>query len=196
MMVFKRKQIVILTLILVIVVVGYLQYSYRQGSTTASKQAGNLDQSAVYVDNQVDNQGLTDSANSVATDVKVQSATASKAANDFFAQAKMDKEQTRSKGSESLKAITEDTNASKEARDKAYSQMVSLSGNADKEMRIETLIDKMGFSGCVALIGDDGSVDIVLKTPSLSNSQAAQVYDAVSRQANVDMGNIHIKKLF
>jgi stage III sporulation protein AH len=196
MMVFKRKQIVILTLILVIVVVGYLQYSYRQGSTSASKQAENLDQSAVYVDNQVDNQGLTDSANSVATDVKVQSATASKAANDFFAQAKMDKEQTRSKGSESLKAITEDTNASKEARDKAYSQMVSLSGNADKEMRIETLIDKMGFSGCVALIGDDGSVDIVLKTPSLSNSQAAQVYDAVSRQANVDMGNIHIKKLF
>jgi stage III sporulation protein AH len=192
MMVFKRKQIVILVLILLIVVVGYLQYSYRQGSTSASTDVN--PEEAVFVENQVDDQGLTGDENSTVAEAKV--LTASKAANDFFAQAKMDKEQTRSKSSESLKAITDDTNASKEARDKAYSQMVALSGNADKEMRIETLIDKMGFSDCVALVGDDGSVDIVIKTPSLTNQQVAQIQDTVSRQANVAIENIVIKKLF
>jgi stage III sporulation protein AH len=195
MMVFKRKQIIILALILMIVVVGYLQYSYRQGSTSASTDLNNLDE-AVYVDNQVDNQGLTDSNNSTAANAQVLNVNASKAANDFFAQAKMDKDQTRSQSSEALKAITEDTTASKEARDKAYSQMTALSANSDKEMRIETLIDKMGFSDCIALIGDNGSVDIVIKTPSLTNQQVAQIQDTVSRQANVSIENIVIKKLF
>lgn len=38
MMVFKRKQIIILALILLIVVAGYLQYSYRQGNTSADSE--------------------------------------------------------------------------------------------------------------------------------------------------------------
>ena len=53
MMVFKRKQIVILALILMIVVAGYLQYSYRQGSTSANTE-GKLGE-AVYVDNEIEN---------------------------------------------------------------------------------------------------------------------------------------------
>ncbi|MDH7605762.1 MAG: SpoIIIAH-like family protein, partial [Melioribacter sp.] len=48
---------------------------------------------------------------------------ATKEASNYFAQAKIDKEMTRSKGTDSLKSITEDMNASKEARDKAYDQM-------------------------------------------------------------------------
>lgn len=196
MMVFKRKQIVILALILLIVVVGYLQYSYRQGSTSLGNGAGKLDD-AVYVDNQVQDQGLSDSNQSVASDVKTQeNVTASKAANDFFAQAQMDKETSRSKNEESLKAVVDDTNASKEAKDKANDQLVVLVANSDKEMRVETLIEKMGFNDCVALMGDDGSMDIVIKTPSLTSQQTAQITDTVSRQANISIDKIHIKKLF
>ena len=102
----------------------------------------------------------------------------------------------RSKNNESLKAITEDENAAKEVKAKAYDEMMTLTENADKEMRVETLIDKMGFSDCVALLGDDGSIDIVIKTPSLTNAQTAQITDTVSRQANISIENIHIKKLF
>lgn len=195
-MVFKRKQIVILALILMIVVAGYLQYSYKQGSTSADKDAGKLGD-AVYVDNQIENQGIAGAEDETANSVKPQeNVSASKMANDFFAQAKMDKEQSRGKSNESLKAITEDVNASKETRNKAYDQMMAIVDKADKEMRIETLINKMGFSDCVALFADDGSIDIIVKTPSLTNAQTAQITDIVARQGKVTVDNIHIRKLF
>lgn len=193
-MVFKRKQIVILALILMIVVAGYLQYSYKQGSTSADDAAAKLGD-AVYVDNQIENQGIAGTENT-ATNESQANISASKLANDFFAQAKMDKEQSRSKSNESLKAITEDVNASKETRSKAYDQMMAIVERADQEMRIETLINKMGFSDSVALFADDGSIDIIVKTPSLTSSQTAQITDLVARQAKLTVDNIHIKKLF
>lgn len=195
-MVFKRKQIVILALILMIVVAGYLQYSYRQGSTSAGGDASGKLGDAMYVDNQIENQGIGDTdADTDATQVQA-NVTASKMANDFFAQAKMDKEESLSKSSESLKAITEDVNASKETRTEAYDRMMALIDRADTESRIETLINKMGFNDSVALFAEDGSIDVIVKTPSLTSAQTAQITDIVTRQAKLTTDNIHLKKLF
>ena len=196
MVVFKRKQIVVLALILVIVVAGYLQYSYKQGSTSAAKDNGKLGE-AVYVDSQAENGGLalveakTEDKKDKKTEVS-----ASKMANDFFAQAKIDKEVSRSKSSSSLKVITEDTNASADTREVAYDKMMALVEKADKEMRIETLIKDAGFSDSLAVFADDGSIDIIVKAPSLTTAEIAQISDIVSRQASVDIEKIHIKKLF
>ncbi len=195
MMVFKRKQIVILALVLVIVIAGYLQYSYRQGSTSTDVE-GRLGE-AVYVDNEIYNEGLEGSEFSLAEETNGQNnITASKIANNYFVQARMDKEQSRSKSNESLKAITEDANASEEIITEAHEKMIMLTENSEKEMRIETLINKMGFEDTFILFADDGSVDIVVKTPSLSRSQAAQITDIVIRQGNAQVEDIHIKPLF
>lgn len=197
MMVFKRKQIIVLALILMIVVAGYLQYSYKQGSTSASSDNGKLGE-AVYVDNQLEDQGSDQSTLSKNEDKKDKKTevSASKLANDFFAQAKIDKEMSRSKSNDSLKGIIEDSNASKEIKAEAYDKMMALVDNADKEMRIETLIKEKGFSDAVALFADDGSIDIIVKTPSLSIAQTAQISDIVSRQAKVQIEDIHIKTLY
>lgn len=195
MMVFKRKQIVILALILMIVVAGYLQYSYRQGSTSADTES-KLGE-AVYVDNEIQDEGLAGADQGTADNITAQkNVVASKMANDFFAESKMDKETSRSKSNESLKAIADDTNASKEARETANDKMIALTETADKEMRIEVLINKLGFADSFVLFADDGSVDIVVKTPSLSTSQTAQITDVVTRQAKVTVEDIHIKTMF
>ncbi len=195
MMVFKRKQIVILALILLIVVAGYLQYSYRQGSTAADAD-GKLGE-AVYVDNEIYNEGFEEPEMDVSENIDDQTnVTASKIANDYFVQARMDKEQSRSEAAESLKAITEDINASVEIKDEAHSKMIAIVENTEKETRIETLINKMGFDESFILFADNGSIDIVVKTPSLSTSQTAQITDIVTRQADVDVSDIHIRTMF
>jgi stage III sporulation protein AH len=195
MMVFKRKQIVILALILLIVVAGYLQYSYKQGSTTVDAE-GKLGE-AVYVDNEINNEGFEESGMDLAEDIDDQTnVTASKIANDYFVQARMDKEQSRSEAADSLKTITEDINASAEIKDEAHSKMIALVENTEKETRIETLINKMGFEESFILFADNGSIDIVIKTPSLSTSQTAQITDIVTRHADADVADIHIKTMF
>jgi hypothetical protein len=197
MVVFKRKQIVVLALILMIVVAGYLQYSYKQGSTSADKDNGKLGD-AVYVDSQTNNDTEDVAENDLTKDKAVAKTdvSASKVANDFFAQAKIDKEMSRSKSNDSLKAISDDGNASEQARADAYDRMMELVEDSDKEMRIETLIKEKGFSDAIAIFADDGSIDIVVKTPSLTTAQTAQIADIVSRQGKVAIKDIHIKKMY
>lgn len=189
-MAFKRKQIVILSLVLMIVIAGYLQYSYKASSvSTTDKETGKLGE-AVYVDS---TSAKSDEKTDKTTNKDVN---ASKQANDFFAQAKLDKEMARSKDTDSLKQITEDTNASKEAKDKAYNEMVGIIADAEKEMKIETLVKGKGFSDTVVLFGEDKSIDVYVKAPSLSSVEVAQISDIVARQANVEMTSIHIKNKY
>jgi stage III sporulation protein AH len=199
MVVFKRKQIVILSLVLMIVVAGYLNYSYKNGSVSVNgKDSGKLGE-AVYVDN-ADGVDNTDLAGDVQVDSKIskteEASSASKQVNDYFAQAKMDKEEARGINKDSLKEITEDKNASKDAKAKAYDQMMKVIGNSEKEMKVELLIKEKGFNDVIALFGDDGSLDIIIKSPNLTSAQTAQITDIVSRQANVEISNMHIKNVF
>ena len=196
MMVLKRKQIVILALILLIVVAGYLQYSYRQGSTSADSE-GRLGE-ALYVDCDNYNDEMFGSDSDLADEgfgdqVNI---TASKMANDYIIQAKLDKEQSRSEAADSLKAIVEDATVSTEIREEAHNKMMALAENLERESRIEILINKMGFEDSFILFADNGSVDIIVKTPSLTSSQAAQITDIVMRQADVDVEDIHISTMF
>ncbi len=205
MMVFKRKQIVVLSLVLMLVVAGYLQYSYKKSSVSVDGKDNDKLGEAVYVDNDYstlseDKEAAGDKSKSEDKDKKddksSKTQSASKEASDFFAQSKLDKEVTRGKNTDSLKSITEDVNASKEAKNNAFDQMTKISDNSDKEMRIETLVKKQGYNDVIALFGDDGSVDIVVESPNLTSAQTAQIYDIVSRQANVEIGKIHIRNIF
>ena len=200
-MVFKRNQIVVLSLVLMIVVAGYLQYSYKQSSLSASNKDNSKIGEAVWVDNSqaIDKQ----TSAQVSADIKSTSnakasgaVSASKEANNYFTQSKLDREISRGKDTDSLKSITSDSSVAKETKAKAYGAMMKLVENSQKEMRLETLIKEKGFSDVLALFGDDGSVDIVVKSPDLTDAQAAQIYDIASRQANISIAKIHIKNKF
>jgi stage III sporulation protein AH len=190
----KRKQIIVLSLVLMLVIAGYLQYHYNKTATQFSEddsQIGN----AVYVDNQDVKEGDNVSTTATGDDEK-QTATASREANSFFAQAKIDRDVVRDKDIETMKSIYEDDLASKEAKDKAYEKMMQIVETSHKEANIETLIKETGFDDAVALFSDSGSVDIIVKAPAISKAQTAKIVDIVARHGNVPFDKIVIKKMF
>lgn len=205
MMVYKRKQIVVLSLVLMIIVAGYLQYSYRKSSSsTAGKEDGRLGE-AVYVDGMSLEEELSKSKkdekeekkNEKKDDKKAQEEVeASQQANDFFYQAKIEKEVARSQGREALAEITEDTSASPETVAKAHEMIMDMVTLAEKEAKIELLVKDLGFSDVVALFGDDGSLDIVVKAPSLSSTEVAQIADIASRQADIEISKIVVSSKY
>lgn len=187
----KRRQIVVLALVLMIVVAGYIQYSYKKsGYSQNDDDAGKLGE-AVYVDNQNFLESLDDNGKG---DEKI--VTASKEAENYFAQTKLEKEISRSKDEDRFRSIAEDEKASAEIQQQAYEKMMALYDNSDKEMRIEALIKKQGFDDVIALFADDGSVDIIVKVSNLTTSQVAQITDIVNRQANVEIEKIIVKHKF
>jgi len=184
----QRKQIIVLSLVLMLVIAGYLQYSYNKSSQFSEEDSAQIGD-AVYVDN------LDVTAGDVAkTDLKT--ATASKEANTYFAQTRMDREVVRGKDIETMKDITDDQLASKEAKVKAQEQMLALVDISQKEVNIENLIKGKGFSDVIALFADDGSIDIVVKAPAISKADAAKIADIVVRQGNVPFDKIVIKPMF
>lgn len=184
----QRKQIIVLSLVLMLVIAGYLQYSYNKSPQFSEEDSAQIGD-AVYVDN------LDVNASDVAKDDQ-KTATASKEANNFFAQAKIDRDVVRGKDIETIKGITDDQLASKEAKAKAQDEMLKIVEISQKEENIETLIKAKGFSDAVALFADDGSVDIVIKAPAISNADAAKIADIVVRQGKVAFDKIVIKPMF
>ncbi len=195
--VIKRRQIIILALVVMIVVAGYIQYSYKKsGFSQTDSDAGKLGE-AVYVDNQDFLESVNLEGQAKDKDKSVEKVvTASKEAEDYFAQTKLEKEITRSKDVDNFRSIVEDEKASAEVQEEAYSKMMTLIDSSDREMRIEALIKKQGFDDVIALFADNGSVDIIVKVPNLTASQVAQIMDIVNRQANVEIENIIVKNKF
>lgn len=185
----KRKQIIVLSLVLMLVIAGYLQYSYNKSSQFSEEDSAQIGD-AVYVDNQ---EVTADEQASAGTEKTV---TASKEANSYFAQTKMDRDVVRDKNIETMKSITDDQLASKEQKQDAHDKMMNIIAISQKEVNIENLIKGKGFSDVVALFGDDGSVDIVVKAPALTKAQTAQIADIAMRQGNVPIDKIVIKKMF
>lgn len=234
MMVFKRKQIVVLSLVMMIVIAGYLQYSYKRSSISVSEIADNDSPrlgEAIYVDNSeaLDSEVSDKTEDSSKKESKKEdnkkedskkedskkedskkddskkddskkddkkTVQASKEANSYFAQAKIDRDVTRGKNKEELQSIVNDPEANKELKTQANSKMLAMIEKSDREMAIESLIKEKGFSDVVALIADDKSIDIIVKAQSLTDAEVAQISDIASRQANIDISNVHIRPIY
>ena len=209
-MVFKRKQIVVLSLVLMIVIAGYLQYSYKKSSIsvneTVDSDSPRLGE-AVYVDNsnlldsevaekKEDLDKKDEKKNNKDEKKNNKEVQASKQANEFFAQAKVDKDVTRGKNKDELEQITKDPNADKALKSQANEKILALIDKSEKEMTIETLIKEKGYHDVVVFMADDGSIDIVVKAQSLSDVEATQIADIASRQANVAIADVHVRAVF
>jgi len=204
----KKRQIIALSLVIMIVVAGYLQYTYNNsGSSKTDEEAGRLGE-AVYVDNSdLEEDSEEDTSGKVVVDEIIVDTSkeketssgnvvASKEANDYFAQTKLEREISRSKETDKLGSIAAEESASAEIREKAYEKMMALIDIADKEMKIEALIKKEGFEDVIAFFADDGSIDIIVKAPSLSQAQVSQITDIVTRHAGVELDKITVKQKY
>jgi len=201
-MLFQKKQIVVLSLVILIVIAGYLQYSYKKSSTASNdSESGKLGE-AVYVDNNLTDEEIAENNSSEKNNEKKgkedkkAETQASQEVEEFFIQTKLSREASVSKSTDSLKAITEDVNASEEVKAQAYEKLIALAQRAEMEAKIEALIADAGFEEALVLFSEDGGMDIIVKTPTLTSQDVAKIADVASRHANVSLDKIYIKNKY
>ncbi|NLO40161.1 MAG: SpoIIIAH-like family protein [Ruminiclostridium sp.] len=197
----NKKQILVIALVAVIIVAGVLQYTYgRTGISSQKEQQERLGE-AVYVDNmdgelvdltaqETDKTDVAETSGNTTADNTSEVADA----GDYFVQARLDRESIRSRQKEELQEIT-----SKELADtvseKAQEEYLDLMKRSEMEGTIESLVKQRGIEDVVVVIGSTGTVDLVVKADSLSQSQTAQISDIVIRHAGVEYEDIHIKNM-
>ena len=184
---FKKNQIIITALAVMIAIAGYLNYS---GRLFGAKEDGAKEASAGTA-----NQELLDiSAEDLETDGEIASndsevegtpgeaVLTSGEAENTVAQAKVAREQMRSQNKKTLQAIN--ANISEEEKKDAIAQMLQMTQLSEQEVAVETLMASKGFSESVVSLTAD-SADIVVNAAELTDANRAQIEDIVTRKTNI-----------
>lgn len=199
--IFKKNQIIIAALAVMIAAAGYLNYSGRLFSGEEDAQEANADLANqelldISEEDLASASGDIESQDSEAEDGSVEgtpgeAVLTSGEVSGVVAEAKVTREQVRAKNKESLLEIIDNENLSDEQKQEAVNQMVAMTEIAEKEAAAETLLASKGFSEAVVSLTDE-SADVVVNAAELSDANRAQIEDIVTRKTGVAAENVVI----
>ncbi len=192
MFVFKRKQIVLVALFIMILVAGYLNWSYKEEMNaipTMNEDSGlelskNLGE-AQLVNSDIEKEGPTEGEEEEPIVVDTGSS------NAYFIEARMEKESARSEALEVLREIVDNENSPEETKVVSQTQMIDIARKIDTEAVIENLIKAKGFEDVVVFVNED-MVNVVVQSSGLIPSQVAQIMDIVIDQTQISHDKIKI----
>lgn len=96
------------------------------------------------------------------------------AAGDYFATARLTRQQARDSAIALLREAAESESADKEVANEAAAAIQVLAGYAIAEAQIENLVTAKGYPQCVAFMGD-GSISVVVSPSGEAGLEAADV---------------------
>ncbi len=209
--VFKKNQIMVTVLALMVAVAGYMAYSGSLFTETdeAGKEVTNqmpeqalldlsledissTDDAALESEASGDIESLDSEASSETKEgVPGDSVLTSSQATETIAAAKVSREQVRAANKETLETLINNDELSAEQKEVAVNQMIAMTKIAEQEVTIETLLNAKGFPDAAVTLTED-SVDIVVVRESLTDAHRAQIEDIISRKTTIKPENIVI----
>lgn len=108
-----------------------------------------------------------------------------------LSQAKLNREQTRSKTKEMLLEIINNENLSEDSKKDAINKMLSMTERMEKEAAAETQLAAKGFADSIVSISDE-SVDVTLSIAELTDTQRTQIEDIITRKTGCELNQIVI----
>ena len=212
---FRKNQIIITSLAIMIVIAGYLNFTADQtkpvkqeaAAETAEKiREENIQAEEAAAGAEADITSFPDedlasvSAEAESTadtetpegeNVGEAVLTSSASAGAFSASAKLNREQVRSKNEASLLEIINNTDISEDMKADALASMNRMTDRAEKELDAELLLEAKGFKDSVVSINDD-SVDVIVGAAEITDEQKAQIEDIVTRKTERNVSDIVI----
>lgn len=201
--IFKRNQIVIAALAVMIAAAGYLNYSGRLFQEKHTKEANSdmanqelldiSEEDLASASGDIESQDSEKEGNVDGT--PGEAVLTSGKASAVVAEAKVTREQVRAKNKETLQQIIDSENLSDEQKQEAVNQMVAMTDLAEKEAAAETLLASKGFSETVVSLTAE-SADVVVNAADLDDASLAQIEDIVTRKTGVAPENVVITPVY
>lgn len=171
-MVFKRKQLTLIMLALLICFAGYLNAVQSDNRAAEEANAGYMGEAKL-----VGNMGET-----------------SVSEEDFFASARLNRESGRSKSIETFNAIINNENTDAASKQSAQNGILELADNTETESAIENLIKSRGFEDAVCYI-NNSQANVVVKAESLDEAQVAVITEIVKEQTGIPSEKIKVVEI-
>lgn len=201
--VFRKNQIVVAALALMIAAAGYLNYTYendeKEIATMATKnekqdekktkKTASLAEEEILTDTEASSSDMGDdhAGETVLTDSK--NVQVSKAAS-----LKMDREQTRAAAKSTLMEVVNNSALTDVEKQAAVEELAVMTELAQKEAACELMLSSKGFEEAVVSIAADGA-DVILNATEVTDAQRAQVEDIINRKAGIAADHIVISTM-
>lgn len=116
-----------------------------------------------------------------------------KTSENFFAEGRMGKENTRSASTQEYEKIINDETQPKDIKESATVKLMELYNNGTKENEIETLVKQRGYEDALCFIVDNG-VEITVKSEeAITAEEANKIKDVIVRVTSIAPSNIVVR---
>ncbi|MGN0399429.1 MAG: SpoIIIAH-like family protein [Blautia sp.] len=218
--IFKKNQVIITALAIMIAVAGYINYSdnylgidktLEKASTEISDEVQETaetdgivediesldydltDESALLEENAAAG-GLDTSESSQDASAETPGEAVLTGSSNFAAQARINREQVRSANKETLMEIINNETIGDDKKQEAIASMVEMTNLAEQEEAAELLLEAKGFTDVVVNLTSN-SADIIVPGKYMEDDKRAQIEDIVKRKTSVPVENIVITPL-
>lgn len=212
--IFKKNQIIITALAVMIAAAGYISYSdsklkttdtsSKTGSEKTQETDSTVDMDSVLQDIESLDMDITDetvassedndSTETTDTSLDTPGEAVLTGASTYMAQAKINREQIRSQNKETLLEVINNSQLSEEERQSAIASMVSMTEMVEKEAAAELLLEAKGFPDVVVNLTGE-TADVVVPSTSVDDASRAQIEDIVKRKTGIAAENIVISPM-
>ncbi len=214
MKLFKKNQVIIYIIALMLMTAGYLNYTTNNNDNsveTSMKMDGiddtrlaNIGDAKLVSSNDIENTNTidentntnsdskinetnTDSSNNISNTVETNSSNS----NDYFTKSKLERDTMYSQMLETYEKIINSTNAQEIQKETATQEMTKINNTKNSIMICENLIKTKGFNDSVIFVNGE-SVSVIIGANELTQDQVAQIQNIISREMNSKIENIHI----
>lgn len=186
MIIFKRKQAVLLLVVCMVLVAGYINWAYQKAPST--NIASEIASSEINTGTEKQNQPTETSTENLGQAALVNATpTESKKITEH---AKEARDNARNKSVEMLKETINNQSIDQKSRETAQSQLTLIASNAEKEGICEGLIESKVAPAIVFI--SDGNASITVDTEQLNEQSAAQIKDIIVTHAGISAEKIKI----
>ena len=178
---FRKNQMIITTLAIIIAVAGYVNYSGKFDSASGSKTK-TVSNTAKETAGEVTDD-ITDVGEAVLTNAQVSSYVA-----------KLEREQTHSKAKDTLEEIISDDSVKDSVKQDAVDKLSTLAEQMEMETASENLLGAKGFLNSIVTISN-GNVDVLVNKKDLSKVERSQIEDIIVRKTGCQLDKIVITSI-
>ena len=215
---FKKNQILIYVIALMLVAEGYLNYtstehdpnSIIQTTTDAEQLAGtknigdaqlvssnittNTAENTSTIENTKTSEDTATNETSNTLDTENTSnavTTSSKTKDDYFTKSKLERETMYSQMLETYEKVLNGINSLETQKQSASEEIKKINDTKNSIMICENLIATKGFENCVIFVNGE-SVSVIIGAEEITPEEMAQLQNILSRELNAKIENIHI----
>lgn len=220
-MVLKKKEIIAASLVVLIGMAGYLNWSYQDTvrvtdgesyietgkklgeaqyvsgveenveDTSAGTEQETASETSSEAEQTAAEQTEDESENIEATSVETTGVETVTDTGGYFEQAKLNRETSRSKSLEILNSTAENQNFDEETRKKAGDKIIETADNVERENAMESLAQSKGYNE-ICVFMDEGTANIMVRKANFGESDIVKLTEMATETLNISANNIKI----